>query len=59
MAFHDISFLFILFPLVLLAHKVMPQKGKNVVLLLFSLLFYAWGEPRYLVLMVLRFCQRS
>lgn len=53
MAFNDISFLFILFPLVLLAHKVMPQKGKNLVLLLFSLLFYAWGEPRYVVLMVL------
>ena len=53
MAFHDISFLFILFPVVLLAHKVMPQKGKNLVLLLFSLLFYAWGEPRYVVLMVL------
>ena len=53
MAFHDISFLFVLFPLVLLAHKVMPQKGKNAVLLLFSLVFYAWGEPRYVVLMVL------
>ena len=53
MAFHDISFLFILFPVVLLAHKVMPQQGKNLVLLLFSLLFYAWGEPRYVVLMVL------
>ena len=53
MAFHDISFLFILFPVVLLAHKVMPQKGKNLVLLLFSLLFNAWGEPRYVVLMVL------
>ena len=51
MAFHDLSFLFILFPAVLLAHKVMPWKGKNLVLLLFSLLFYAWGEPRYLVLL--------
>ena len=53
MAFHDLSFLFILFPLVLLAHKVMPALGKNAVLLVFSLLFYAWGEPRYVILMVL------
>ena len=53
MAFSDLSFLFILFPVVLLAHKVMPAPGKNAVLLAFSLLFYAWGEPRYVVLMVL------
>ena len=53
MAFHDISFLFLLFPLVLLAHKVMPRAGKNGVLLAFSLLFYAWGEPRYVAVLVL------
>jgi len=53
MAFHDLSFLFLFFPLVLLVHKLMPAKGKNVVLLLLSLVFFAWGEPRYLILLVL------
>lgn len=53
MAFHDFSFLFVLFPLVLLAHRLMPVKGRNVILLLFSLLIFAWGEPRYVILMLL------
>lgn len=52
MAFHDLSFLFIFFPAVLLLHKLVPGKGKNIVLLAASLVFFAWGTPEYLLLMV-------
>ena len=52
MAFNDLAFLFILFPVILLLHQFIPGRGKLVVLLLGSLLFYAWGNPQYLVLMV-------
>lgn len=53
MAFHTISFCFVFLPLALLAHKLMPRKGKNGVLLVLSALFYAWGEPRYVVFLLL------
>ncbi len=53
MAFNDIGFLFIFFPIALLAHKVMPMVGKNIVLLVLSLLFFAWGSPEYVLLLIL------
>ena len=54
MAFNDLSFLFLLFPVILLAHKLVPgMLGKNIVLLLGSLLFFAWGSPEYLFLMAM------
>ena len=53
MAFNDLSFLFIFFPAALLLHKLMPQIGKNLILLLLSLLFFAWGSPTYVLLLLL------
>ena len=53
MAFNDISFLFLFFPLALLAHKLMPIRGKNIMLLVLSLLFFAWGSPEYVLLLIL------
>ena len=53
MAFNDISFLFLFFPVALLLHKVMPMKGKNIMLLILSLIFFAWGSPRYVLLLIL------
>ena len=54
MAFNDLSFLFLLFPVILLAHKLIPGiLGKNIVLLIGSLLFFAWGSPEYLFLMAM------
>ena len=53
MAFNDISFLFIFFPVVLLLHELMPRVGKNILLLVFSLLFFAWGSPEYVLLLIL------
>ena len=51
MVFSSFTFLFRFLPAVLLAYFIAPRRGRNLVLLLFSLLFYAWGEPVYLLLM--------
>ena len=54
MAFNELRFVFIFFPLALLLHKLIPgMVGKNLVLLALSLLFFAWGSPEYVVLMIL------
>ena len=53
MAFNDLSFVFLFFPLVVLIHWVVPGMFKNLVLLIFSLIFFAWGSPSYVLLMVL------
>ena len=53
MAFNDLSFVFLFFPAVLLLHWAVPGMLKNLVLLIFSLVFFAWGSPTYVLLMVL------
>jgi len=53
MAFNDLSFVFLFFPVVLLLHWAVPGVLKNIVLLIFSLVFFAWGSPTYVLLMVL------
>lgn len=53
MVFSSMFFLFIFLPVVLLTYYLMPAKLRNGTLLLFSLVFYAWGEPIYVVLMIL------
>ncbi len=52
MLFSSISFLYYFLPLVILFYVIVPKAFKNIVLLLFSLLFYAWGEPVYVFLML-------
>lgn len=52
MVFSSLSFLTLFLPLVLLVYFVVPKRAKNLVLFVFSLLFYAWGEPVYVVLMI-------
>ena len=51
MIFSSIPFLYYFLPAVLLAYFLTPRKGKNAVLLIASLLFYGWGEPKLLLLM--------
>ena len=53
MVFSSIPFLFFFLPLFFLLYYLVPFRAKNYVLLVFSLLFYAWGEPIYILLMVL------
>ena len=52
MVFSDLVFLFFFLPAVILVTKLSPRRCRNVELLLFSLLFYAWGEPVYVFLML-------
>ena len=51
MLFSSIPFLYYFLPLVLAAYFVTPARFRNGVLLFSSLLFYAWGEPKYVLLM--------
>ena len=53
MVFSSITFLYYFLPLFLLVYYVTPKRGKNLVLFLGSLIFYAWGEPKYAVLMLI------
>ena len=52
MLFSSITFLYYFLPAVLTVYFLVPNAWKNGVILGASLLFYAWGEPRYVVLMV-------
>ena len=52
MLFSSIPFLYFFIPAVMLTYFLVPFKLKNTVLLLFSLVFYAWGEPKYIFLMI-------
>lgn len=52
MVFSGIPFLYYFLPCVLLAYFVVPKPFRNFVLLITSLLFYAWGEPVYVFLML-------
>ena len=51
MLFSSIPFLYYFLPAVLILYFAVPVRFKNAVLLLFSLVFYAWGEPKYVLLM--------
>ncbi|NCE65807.1 MBOAT family protein [Pseudoflavonifractor sp. 524-17] len=51
MVFSSVYFLFLYLPAVLLIYYITPLSWRNGVLLLFNLLFYGWGEPRYILIM--------
>ena len=52
MLFSSIPFLYYFLPAVLLVYFLVPSRLRNGVLLLSSLIFYGWGEPKYVVLMI-------
>ena len=52
MVFSSIPFLFFFFPFCLICYYLTPNRFKNYTLLVFSLFFYAWGEPIYILLMI-------
>ncbi len=52
MVFSSFVFLIYFLPITVLGYYLMPGKGKNLWLLLASLIFYAWGEPKYIILML-------
>ena len=52
MVFSSIFFLFVFLPVVLALYYVVPRRFKNLLLFVCSLIFYAWGEPVYILIML-------
>ena len=52
MVFSSTVFLLLFLPLVALVYFLCPRKARNTVLLIASLLFYGWGEPKYILIML-------
>ena len=53
MVFSSITFLFYFLPIFLVLYFITPTiQGKNVITLVFSLIFYAWGEPQFIVVLL-------
>ena len=53
MVFSSLLFVYAFLPLSLLVYYICPdRRSKNVALLVFSLIFYAWGEPKYVLLLM-------
>ena len=56
MVFSSLIFLIVFLPVLLLLYYLVPNSKnflfKNIILLIFSLIFYAWGEPIYVLLML-------
>lgn len=52
MVFSSITFLFYFLPVVLAIYYLVPNKWKNIVLLISSFIFYSYGEPKYVFLML-------
>ena len=52
MVFSSLEFIFVFLASVLAVYYLVPPKARNIVILLFSLVFYGWGEPVYVFLMI-------
>lgn len=52
MVFSSLTFIFLFLPFIFLVYFSAPRKWKNAILFIFSLLFYAWGEPIYIFLLI-------
>ena len=52
MLFSSLTFIFLFLPIVLVVYYISPKKLRNLVLFLSSLVFYSWGEPVYIVIML-------
>ena len=53
MVFSSITFLYIFLPIMLILYFIVPSKLKNAVMILASLIFFAWGEIRYILIMLI------
>ncbi len=56
MVFSSILFMFIYLPVVLAVYYLVPSRWRNLWLFIVNLVFYGWGEPVYIVLMVFSIC---
>ena len=55
MVFSSITFLYYFLPILILVYYVVPSKLRNLTILIFSLAFYFYGEPKYVLLLVASF----
>lgn len=53
MVFSSVVFLYIFLPIMLLIYFIVPKKFKNAVMIIASLIFFAWGEIRYIFIMLI------
>ena len=53
MLFTNISFLYYFLPIVIIIYFIIPKKFKNIILFLASMIFYFYGEPKYISLMII------
>ena len=53
MVFSSLVFMFAYLPITLLAYYLIPRQGRNIFLFFINLLFYGWGEPTLIVLMLI------
>lgn len=53
MVFSSMTFIWIFLPILLFVYYISKEKYRNIILLFFSLIFYSWGEPKYIVLMLI------
>lgn len=53
MVFASITFLYYFLPMFLILYFIVPKKYKNIILLIFSIIFYFYGEPKYILLMLI------
>ena len=56
MVFSSILFMFIYLPIVLAVYYIVPSRWRNVWLFAVNLVFYGWGEPVYIFLMIFSIC---
>ncbi|MBQ4239180.1 MAG: MBOAT family protein, partial [Ruminococcus sp.] len=52
MVFSSLLFLFLYLPIVLILYYICPRKWRNLLLFVVNLVFYGWGEPVYVTLMI-------
>lgn len=52
MVFSSLVFMFAYLPIALLAYYLVPRQGRNIFLFIVNLIFYGWGEPKLVLLMV-------
>lgn len=52
MVFSSLVFMFAYLPITLLAYYLVPRQGRNIFLFIVNLIFYGWGEPKLVLLMV-------
>ena len=56
MVFSSLIFIFAFLTVTLIAYFIVPKKFRMLVLFIVSFLFYGWGEPKYMIIMVISIC---